>query len=142
MKRKAAEKIHRLKNGLFENGSYKLVALFIALSVSACAMAQMMPIKKELPQPFKGGNDAMLQFFKDSLQVSPAIERAVVANAGLQEVAGKRRGFLGPNGEHLHRGVEAVGGQAEIRKSIGHLALGFGRRGQLYFIIVARGFSA
>lgn len=31
MRKKAAEKMDRLKNGLFENGSYKLVALFIAL---------------------------------------------------------------------------------------------------------------
>lgn len=31
MKKKASEKIYRLKNGLFENGSYKLVALFISL---------------------------------------------------------------------------------------------------------------
>ena len=31
MKKKAAEKMERLKDGLFENGSYKLVALFISL---------------------------------------------------------------------------------------------------------------
>lgn len=31
MKKKAAEKIYRFKDGLFENGSYKLVALFISL---------------------------------------------------------------------------------------------------------------
>ena len=31
MKKRASEKIFRLKDGLFENGSYKLVALFISL---------------------------------------------------------------------------------------------------------------
>lgn len=31
MKKRASEKIDRLKTGLFENGSYKLVALFITL---------------------------------------------------------------------------------------------------------------
>ena len=31
MKKRVSEKIYRLKDGLFENGSYKLVALFISL---------------------------------------------------------------------------------------------------------------
>lgn len=31
MKKRATEKIYRIKIGLFENGSYKLVALFISL---------------------------------------------------------------------------------------------------------------
>ena len=31
MKKRVSEKIYRMKDGLFENGSYKLVALFISL---------------------------------------------------------------------------------------------------------------
>ncbi|WP_295652492.1 hypothetical protein [uncultured Mucilaginibacter sp.] len=54
----------------------KVLVLFAVVLLSRCAMAQMMPINTDLPQPYKGGVEAMKQFFKDSLQVTPAIEAA------------------------------------------------------------------
>ena len=76
-----------------------------------------------------------------AVQVGAAVEGTVVAQARFQEVAGEGRGLLGPDGEDAHRGVEAVGGQAEIGVGVGHFALGFGRRGQLDFVEVAGGFG-
>ena len=76
-----------------------------------------------------------------AVQVGPAVKRAVVAQARLEEVAGEGRGFLGPDGKHAHRRVEPVGGQPEIGESVGYFALGFGRRGELYLVKVARRFG-
>lgn len=47
--------------------------LFTAILLSGFAMAQA---NKQLPVPFKGGNEAMMQFFKDSLKITPAISKA------------------------------------------------------------------
>ena len=52
-----------------------LLSYIAALLICVQVFAQQKP-KKELPQPFKGGTEAMLQFFKDSLQVSPDITNA------------------------------------------------------------------
>ncbi len=62
----------------------KVLVLLAAIMISGMAIAQkkdatqpqQAPQQKELPQPFKGGNDAMAQFFKDSLTVSPDIIKA------------------------------------------------------------------
>src|ERR1700748_26738 len=62
----------------------RLFVLLAAIAISGTVMAQkkdavqqqQAPQQKELPQPFKGGNDALIQFFKDSLQVSPEIIKA------------------------------------------------------------------
>jgi flavoprotein len=53
----------------------KLIVLFTAILISAGAMAQMIPIATDLPAPFKGGTAAMKVFFRDSLQVTPAIQQ-------------------------------------------------------------------
>ena len=54
----------------------KLFILLSAILISGCAAAQMIPVAKDLPQPFKGGNVAMQRFFKDSLLITPIIETA------------------------------------------------------------------
>jgi hypothetical protein len=54
----------------------KLIVLFTAILISGCAMAQMIPIATDLPAPFKGGTTAMKAFFKDSLEVTPTIQKA------------------------------------------------------------------
>ncbi len=54
----------------------KILILLAAIILSSGAMAQMIPIAKDLPAPFKGGNDAMKAFFRDSLQVTSTIQNA------------------------------------------------------------------
>ena len=61
MKRKAAEKIHRLKNGLFENGSYKLVALFIALILWLTILGRReFVVNKEIDVEFTVASELMV----------------------------------------------------------------------------------
>ena len=61
MKRKAAEKMDRLKSGLFENGSYKLVALFIALILWLTILGRReFVVNKEIDVEFTVASELMI----------------------------------------------------------------------------------
>jgi hypothetical protein len=51
-------------------------------------------VKKELPQPFKGGVDSLLLFFKDNLVVSPAIVKAKATGSAIIKFSVDGKGFL------------------------------------------------
>ena len=72
----------------------KVFILLLALALSGGAMAQMMPINKDLPEPFKGGTEAMTRFFKDSLQVTPAIEKAKASGVVIFKFTADSKGSI------------------------------------------------
>ena len=72
----------------------KVFLLFTTLLLSGYVMAQMMPIKTDLPQPFKGGNEAMMQFFKDSLQVTPLIEQKKASGMAIFKFTADSKGTI------------------------------------------------
>ncbi|MEO6524104.1 MAG: hypothetical protein ABIN91_20635 [Mucilaginibacter sp.] len=51
-------------------------------------------VKKELPQPFKGGVDSLLLFFKDNLIVTPAIVKAKASGSAIIKFTADNEGFL------------------------------------------------
>lgn len=51
-------------------------------------------VKKELPQPFKGGIDTLLQFFKDNLAVSPQIIKAKASGTAIIKFSADSKGFI------------------------------------------------
>jgi len=86
----------------------KVFALAIAILLYTSAFAQKKKaaqtaqadgtpkelIKKELPQPFKGGIDSMLLFFKDNLIVTPAIVKAKASGTAIIKFSADNKGFL------------------------------------------------
>ena len=61
MRKKAIEKIDLFKNGLFENGSYKLVALFIALILWLTILGRReFVVNKEIDVEFTVAADLMV----------------------------------------------------------------------------------
>lgn len=69
--------------------------LLAAIMISGMAMAQQTEApKKELPQPFKGGNEAYIQFFKDSLQVSPEIIKAKASGTAIFKFTADAKGNI------------------------------------------------
>ncbi|RKR80895.1 hypothetical protein BDD43_1032 [Mucilaginibacter gracilis] len=76
--------------------------LILALVVLMCgtAFAQKKEkaaadtVKKELPAPFKGGIDSLLQFFKDNLVVSPQIIKAKASGTAIIKFTSEGKGFL------------------------------------------------
>ena len=61
MKKKATEKIYRLKAGLFENGSYKLVALFISLILWLTILGRReFVVSKEIDVDFTVANSLII----------------------------------------------------------------------------------
>ena len=72
----------------------KALVLFIAILVSGCAMAQMVPVDTDLPQPYKGGVEAMKQFFKDSTQVTPAIQKAKASGMVIFKFTADTKGVI------------------------------------------------
>jgi hypothetical protein len=51
-------------------------------------------VKKELPQPFKGGIDSLLQFFKDYVIVTPQIVKAKASGTAIIKFSADNKGFL------------------------------------------------
>jgi len=84
----------------------KILAFFIAFLFFNTAFAQKkdaakkepipaaVVVKKELPQPFKGGIDSLLLFFKDNLVVSPAIVKAKASGTAIIKFSADSKGFL------------------------------------------------
>ncbi|MBW4890329.1 hypothetical protein KXQ82_11400 [Mucilaginibacter sp. HMF5004] len=72
----------------------KLLVLFTAILISGAAMAQMIPMANELPAPFKGGNAAMKVFFRDSLQVTPSIQKAKASGMVIFKFTADAKGNL------------------------------------------------
>src|SRR5476651_1533577 len=73
----------------------RVFVLLAAIMLSGIAMAQQPEApKKELPQPFKGGNDAYNQFFKDSLQVSPELIKAKASGTAIFKFTADAKGNI------------------------------------------------
>ncbi|WP_448701014.1 hypothetical protein ACFGVR_02905 [Mucilaginibacter sp. AW1-3] len=73
----------------------KVFMLLAAITISGMAIAQQKETpKKELPQPFKGGNEAYIQFFKDSLQVSPEIINARASGTAVFKFTSDAKGNI------------------------------------------------
>lgn len=69
--------------------------LLAAIMLSGMTMAQQKETpKKELPQPFKGGNEAYIQFFKDSLQVTPDIIKAKASGTAIFKFTADAKGNI------------------------------------------------
>jgi hypothetical protein len=72
----------------------KILVLFTAILISGYAMAQMIPIATDLPAPFKGGTDAMKAFFRDSLEVTPTIQKAKASGMVIFKFTADAKGNL------------------------------------------------
>jgi len=80
----------------------KIFVLFSAILISGATMAQKkvvqqpaeQPQQKELPQPFQGGNEAYIQFFKDSLQVTQAIIKAKASGTAVFKFTADAKGNI------------------------------------------------
>jgi hypothetical protein len=72
----------------------KIVVLAAGVLLSAFAMAQDVPKKKELPQPFKGGTAALIQFFKDSLVVGPDVIKAKASGTAIFKFTADAKGTI------------------------------------------------
>lgn len=51
-------------------------------------------LKKELPQPFKGGLDSLFLFFKDNLVVTPQIIKAKATGSAIIKFSVDNKGYL------------------------------------------------
>ncbi len=80
----------------------KIFVLLVAIMLSGMAIAQKKeaqqpkeePEQKELPQPFKGGNEAYNQFFKDSLQVSADVVKAKASGTAIFKFTADAQGNI------------------------------------------------
>ena len=80
----------------------KVLILLTVLILSGTAIAQKKETQqpkeetqqKELPQPFKGGNEAYNQFFKDSLQVTADIIKAKASGTAIFKFTADAKGNI------------------------------------------------